>query len=391
MIYFNMTNRTHYLVICLTTLFICALSLINAFKNKSLFRGNHKEFIALIISTMLAGIFDYLMWNFDNTSHKGLLIFSTLGYYVCEVLPLFLWFIYILRRYVDEKKFKKYFIYAFIPMIVEIVLSIVSLFTGVFYNIYEVSEGIYAYERGKLVWILISVLLFYGVMDFILIFIVKKRIGRREFLAYMLTPLLVIIAGVIQALFYGVDSYILSVAIMTLASLIGILKEALMTDFLTTLYNRRRLVEYLEVDITRKQFRLGKKYLVGVMLDLDKFKSINDRFGHTVGDEALSEAAQILKLSFNKDDFVSRYAGDEFVAIVLTNNENKAEEIKNSIIRTETKWANDNIDKPYKLNFSIGSFLFDLNEPFDFQGFLERIDKEMYHDKNLHATKLIDD
>lgn len=81
------------------------------------------------------------------------------------------------------------------------------------------------------------------------------------------------------------------------------------TDYLTGLYNRRYFYEYLE-----KQ--RGDKPLTLIAFDLDNFKSINDRFGHAAGDEALVHAADVLREAF-PDGFVVRWGGDEFVVALL--------------------------------------------------------------------------
>ena len=52
------------------------------------------------------------------------------------------------------------------------------------------------------------------------------------------------------------------------------------------------------------------------MLDIDNFKQINDRFGHPVGDEALIQATGCIRAACRTDDFLARYGGDEFVAVI---------------------------------------------------------------------------
>ena len=83
------------------------------------------------------------------------------------------------------------------------------------------------------------------------------------------------------------------------------------TDWLTGLYNRRHLDGYLEQMCQRKRSNL----LVGIMLDIDNFKSINDNFGHLVGDDALKSAATLLKNARHRS-YVARFAGDEFIIIL---------------------------------------------------------------------------
>jgi len=84
-------------------------------------------------------------------------------------------------------------------------------------------------------------------------------------------------------------------------------------DSLTTLANRHRLYDKLAEALARSK-RHGS--LAVLYLDLDKFKSINDRFGHAGGDAVLCEFANRLKASVRQTDTVARIAGDEFVILL---------------------------------------------------------------------------
>ncbi len=86
------------------------------------------------------------------------------------------------------------------------------------------------------------------------------------------------------------------------------------TDYLTGLYNRRFFFEE-----ARYRFDKLKKYggnCAIVMIDIDKFKGINDNYGHDTGDEVLKFMANILKECFNRDGVVARFGGEEFCIMV---------------------------------------------------------------------------
>lgn len=106
-------------------------------------------------------------------------------------------------------------------------------------------------------------------------------------------------------------------ASLALANLI--LREELrllsIRDPLTGLYNRRFLEEALERELVRMN-RAGKTLAVA-MIDIDHFKSFNDRYGHDAGDEILKNAAKLMLAFRNGNDIVCRYGGEEFV-VVLT-------------------------------------------------------------------------
>lgn len=94
-------------------------------------------------------------------------------------------------------------------------------------------------------------------------------------------------------------------------------KTAAMTDYMTGLYNRRGFVEVAQ-KLIAAQRRKGESVTV-LMFDLDHFKSINDRFGHDVGDEALRTFAATVSSSMRGDDIVGRLGGEEFAAILPGN------------------------------------------------------------------------
>jgi len=87
-------------------------------------------------------------------------------------------------------------------------------------------------------------------------------------------------------------------------------------DELTQLYNRRFFKEVLQ-----KEFASAKRYkhpLSIILIDVDRFKSFNDRYGHPTGDVVLKRVASVLKDIVRESDTVSRYGGEEF-AILMTN------------------------------------------------------------------------
>ncbi|MEP6636803.1 MAG: diguanylate cyclase [Acidobacteriota bacterium] len=87
-----------------------------------------------------------------------------------------------------------------------------------------------------------------------------------------------------------------------------------LTDVLTGLPNGRYLALRFEEEVSRAR-RMGRSFQV-MMLDLDEFKLVNDTFGHKVGDKMLREMARIIQAQLREYDFLARYAGDEFVAVV---------------------------------------------------------------------------
>ncbi len=97
--------------------------------------------------------------------------------------------------------------------------------------------------------------------------------------------------------------------------LFNMLKERAVRDHLTGLYNRLFVIESLERIIDMVKRGKGRTYCLAY-IDLDNFKYINDKFGHSEGDRVLKEIANFLRNSFRKGDIVGRIGGDEFLVLV---------------------------------------------------------------------------
>ena len=102
-----------------------------------------------------------------------------------------------------------------------------------------------------------------------------------------------------------------------------------LTDPLTGLPNARYMA--LRFDEEASRARRNLRTFQVVMLDLDDFKIVNDTFGHKVGDKMLREMGRIIQGQLREYDFLARYAGDEFVAIVQELDGNQVEELRHRI------------------------------------------------------------
>ncbi|MGK0248417.1 MAG: diguanylate cyclase (GGDEF)-like protein [Oleispira sp.] len=92
------------------------------------------------------------------------------------------------------------------------------------------------------------------------------------------------------------------------------IKALAITDELTGLYNRRHLFDHLDKQRAIAN-REGSNFVLA-FVDLDKFKSINDQFGHQIGDDVLRQFSDLLQESIREVDIVARYGGEEFVLLL---------------------------------------------------------------------------
>ncbi len=113
------------------------------------------------------------------------------------------------------------------------------------------------------------------------------------------------------------------------------LKNMAFKDSLTGLFNHRAFEQMLAVECDRV-FRYGDTFSL-IMLDIDWFKDVNDRYGHQAGDKVLRAVADKIKESVRKSDMVFRYGGEEFMVIMpntgISNALKLAERIRRNIER----------------------------------------------------------
>jgi two-component system cell cycle response regulator len=124
-------------------------------------------------------------------------------------------------------------------------------------------------------------------------------------------------AEILEEANYELDknSLLLQKTIMEQAKENEQLKEQAIRDGLTGLHNHRCFHELLERELDRAQ-RYGRP-LALILGDLDKFKDVNDTYGHQMGDQVLTEVARLFQRTLRKSDFVARYGGEEFAVLLV--------------------------------------------------------------------------
>lgn len=126
------------------------------------------------------------------------------------------------------------------------------------------------------------------------------------------------------------------------------------TDFLTKLPNRAGFHNFVS-KIQEKYKGKAMKPLMLLMIDIDHFKDINDKYGHTVGDEVLVEISNILKRRLEGNDFLSRYGGEEFVLIHFVASEDEGKDFAENLRKDIEKRTFRVEDIDLKLTISAGA------------------------------------
>ena len=161
-----------------------------------------------------------------------------------------------------------------------------------------------------------------------------------------------------------------------------------LTDTLTGLPNARAMHVRFEQESARAR-RTGKPFQV-VMLDLDDFKQVNDTFGHKTGDRVLREVARIIQAQLREYDFLARYAGDEFVAILQDLSAEQTAELGERIERAVSRFSlHVRGDKHARVGISVGSATYGANgETLDH--LLIAADEAMYTVKSDHKQRTVE-
>lgn len=172
-------------------------------------------------------------------------------------------------------------------------------------------------------------------------------------------------------------------------------RQLSLTDELTGLYNRRGFFLLAE-----QQLKIAQRAQTSCCLlfaDVDGLKRINDVFGHTVGDQLIVEAAQVLKQSFREADIVARLGGDEFAVLILACADSSHEffmRLRDNLDdfnqmrcqRNDSQSRSQDssqVQQSYQLSMSIGVQCCDTGEAISLEQLLAQADKRMYEHKRM--------
>lgn len=325
----------------------------------------------MMVTIGIANISDccvYYLAGSSNIVIKVLVFLSGSGLFLGNVMIGYLWAKFIMVHMNIPFSDIRRNIYRTIGLI-----SIVLLVINIFYPlVFSVSDG--RYQRGFAYIIFLIFAAFY-ILDSLYLYVKRvKKNGSLKLFPVHIFLIPVILGVVIQAFFVEIAITWTSIAISVAGIMTALKNEIIFTDCLTGLYNRVYL-EFLHKRACNKK----DCWVSGIMIDLNGFKQINDNYGHAEGDLALCIVADLLRKSFSEYGVVTRYAGDEFVIMLNTTDDQLIQKIIESAKKNFVT-ENEKSDKPYQLSASMGYAITNLsNETID--DFMNRIDEQMYQDK----------
>jgi diguanylate cyclase (GGDEF)-like protein len=215
----------------------------------------------------------------------------------------------------------------------------------------------------------------------------ENPIEKKRHLYIGFFPLMVVGGGLIQIVIVPetpIFSY--AAAILMLIIYLQSMESRISMDPLTGLNNRGQLVRYVS---QKNNLRItGRKTFV-VMFDVNKFKSINDTYGHAEGDRALILIADALRNTVRQHNiplFLGRFGGDEFIIVAHPAERSQLDELLDEV-RNWVEISCRTERKPYTLTIGIGVDEL-LAPPDSFQSCLHRADQQLYLDKKHPGQKV---
>ena len=292
----------------------------------------------MMVTIGIANISDscvYYLAGSSNIVIKVLVFLSGSGLFLGNVMIGYLWAKFIMVHMNIPFSDIRRNIYRTIGLI-----SIVLLVINIFYPlVFSVSDG--RYQRG-FAYIIFLIFADFYILDSFYLYVKRvKKNGSLKLFPVHIFLIPVILGVVIQAFFVEIAITWTSIAISVAGIMTALKNEIIFTDCLTGLYNRVYL-EFLHKRACNKK----DCWVSGIMIDLNGFKQINDNYGHAEGDLALCIVADLLRKSFSEYGVVTRYAGDEFVIMLNTTDDQLIQKIIKSAKKNFVT-ENEKSDKPY--------------------------------------------
>lgn len=372
-----------YIEISLVGIAILAIVLFNQ-------RGNigssllHRQFNRMVYATIAILIIDAACWIIDGTTFpyaRGLNYFIETWYYFFNIFMPFLWAVYSETALENDAGAARVHIRILsVPLAAFVVLLLFNLKYSMVFEI----DAQNVYHRGS--WFFLTVALSFAYLGYATIralskaFRHRRRNESRQY--YMMAAFIVppAVGGIIQTMHYGISCIWICTVISVILYYIDSLNRQISTEPLTGLNNRRELNKFL----TREAKETGNGrpgVLAMVMMDVDRFKEVNDTYGHYYGDTVLITVADILKKSCKSTSaFLARIGGDEFCIIYPADNIEVVEGLIAKIQYNIITWNAAHKDR-IPLSLSLGYSIWDPENDTGIDALYCRADQKMYEDK----------
>lgn len=322
--------------------------------------------------------------------HPGFLFGITTGFHIWTVITAYFWLNFVLTYLGNEINHKKFFkVLVLLAVAFQLILVIRNIFTPTIFtigpnNTYQVEAfRKAAFFNQYFIYVLIGIAAAISALK-------TKGDRSKHYLAVFMFVLSPILCGITQLLYpdapfysigYLIGCIIIHVFIVSKDHTERLVIDSI-TDELTHLFNRRSYEE----DFKRYRDVPVEDDFIIFSIDINGLKQMNDSLGHDVGDELITGSAKCITNAFAGSGKVYRVGGDEFMAVVYTDNDGKF--FKDKIIEETLLWKGEKVKE---ISLSIG---YAAKRDFPELSLIElkkTSDKMMYKDKdNYYKTKGID-
>ncbi len=338
------------------------------------------EVMLISVIMFLSDINWFLVEGQEGKLFRFINVVSNGSYLLMTALMGFTLLIYVDLKYckrTEVQASKRFFIYS-LPLIAFMLLLATSQFSHLVFYV----DANNNYQRGPLYIVQVAVAMFYVIYATILArmaarYIHRSRAVRKETFSLSAFSLMALGGGLVQMMIPTLPVLSMTLTVSILFIYLNVQSKQIYIDTLCGINNRRQFNIYIESVLNTKKKKKGDLYLL--MMDIDKFKEINDTYGHTEGDFALINVAEILaRVCARHDDFTARYGGDEFAIVCYRKEAEEVEGLKADILE-EIKVFNETSEKPYKVSVSIGSARLEYDQ--DTESAINKADEQLYQIK----------
>ncbi len=355
-------------------------------RRKGTLPARRLAFIVMVIFAMVTCFSDIFAWTCNGKEFPGArLILETANilYFLAIVWTAFAWLNYVnIRIQSLESSSKKRMVLSSIPVLLMSALILLNPITHYMFTLDE--NNVYSRGPGVVLHWVVSwgYLLAATGLTLLRIRRAKTKLERKKLYPLLWFIVLPSVSAVAQMLFYGMTAMQCGITLSTVMITFGSQEEQISSDTLTGLNNRKALESFLSNRLMRQQ-----QHFSVLMCDVDRFKSINDTYGHAKGDIALKRVASALKIACGKTGqplFLCRYGGDEFV-ICGTDIADEALDDFSALLQTELDALNRDHPNDIPLSISLGRAAGVCETEDDVEKLLHLADTDMYQHKKSHT------
>jgi len=335
-------------------------------------------YVAMLLCTALLLILD-ILGRFDgnpDTLYSPINRVSNFLLFILNPLLPSMWFLYVhYQLYHDKKRTMRWLYPLLVLMAANTLMIILSQFNGWYYSIDDGN----IYHRGPLFLLATALTISLMVASFADVLLHRKQLAKKHLFPLILFPLPPFVGVLLQIIFYGVCFALNGTVLSLLIVILCIQDDDMYTDYLTGVGNRKKLEALMKERVSRSS---PQRTFSLIMLDIDRFKEINDSFGHDMGDKVLKASAEALEKSVRSRDYVTRYGGDEFCLILDVSDEKS---LQAAAFRIDQEFRMlDHADLvPFGPSFSMGYAVYDCEAGLSVEEFLKRVDTLLYENKRL--------